>query len=113
VSKIRSTPPTTAPPPFDPEEYARSSESTLEIASDFKLTAELPTPPPLNKRVRLAVPPSDIAWFDLSPEAMLLCDHLDGTRTLLELLERPGPEPRPTLVTVSELHEARLLAFED
>ena len=113
MPKSRSTPPTTAPPPFDPEEFARSSESSLEAASDFKLTAQLPTAPPLNKRARLSVPPSDVAWFDLSPEAMLLCDSLDGTRTLLELLECPGPEPRPTLATVAELHEARLLAFDD
>ncbi len=85
----------------------------LEAASDFKLTAQLPEAPPLNKRARLSVPPSDLAWFELSPEALALCEQLDGSTTLLELMERPGPGPSATLVTVAELHEARLLAFED
>jgi hypothetical protein len=82
----------------------------LEAASDYKLTAQLPEAPPLNKRARLSVPASDLAWFDLSPAALALCEQLDGTRTLIE---RTGPGPSPTLVTVAELHEARLLAFED
>jgi hypothetical protein len=85
----------------------------LEVASDYKLTAQLPEAPPLNKRARLSVPATDLAWFELSPEALALCEQLDGSSTLLELMERPGPGPSPTLVTVAELHEARLLAFED
>jgi hypothetical protein len=108
-----SRPPTTAPPPFDPEEYARSSESALTAASDFKLTAEVPSPPPLNKRVRINVPASDLAWFDLSADACALAERLDGTTTLLDMLEQPGAPESDFLRIVAELHDARLLVYDD
>jgi hypothetical protein len=103
--------PSTAPPPFDPEDYARKSDAAVRVASDFKLTAELPAPPPLNKRVRLAVPESDLAWFDLSAEAVAIIRQIDGTKTLLELMEaHPSPE---RLRAFAELEENRILAFDD
>ena len=107
-----SDPPSTAPPPFDPEEYARSSESQLKATSDFMRTAQVPVPPPLNKRVHVNVPLSDLAWFELSPEASALAQRLDGTRTLLDLMEQPG-ESKDFLHAVAELHDARLLAYDD
>lgn len=109
----RPSQPPTAPPPFDPEEYARSSESALTVASDFKLTAQIPTPPPLNKRVRINVPLSDLAWFELSAEAGALAERLDGTHTLLDLMEQPGTPAEGLLHAVAELHDARLLAYDD
>lgn len=100
----------TSPPPFDPEEFAKNSESALRVASDSKLTTQL-TPPPLNKRVRLAVPEADLAWFDISPGAKALLERIDGSKTLLELMEAvPSPD---FLRAVAELHDARLLAYED
>jgi hypothetical protein len=103
--------PTTAPPPFDPEEFARSSESALRVASDYKMTTQVSTPPPLNKRVRLAVPEADLAWFEMSDEAKALLGRIDGKTTLLELMEAiPSPE---FLRAVAELHDARLLAYEE
>lgn len=103
--------PSTAPPPFDPEEYARKSDAAVRVASDFKLTTQLPAPPPLNKRVRIAVPESDLAWFDLSPEAAAIVRQIDGTKTLLQLMEAdPSPEK---LRAFAELHDNRVLAYED
>ena len=101
----------TSPPPFDPEEYAKSSESTLRVGSENRMTTEVVTPPPLNRRVRLAVPESDLAWFEMSPEAKALLSRIDGTQTLLEMMEAvPSPE---FLRAVAELHDARLLAYEE
>jgi hypothetical protein len=100
----------TSPPPFNPEEFAKKSESALRVASDSRLTTQL-TPPPLNKRVRIAVPEADLAWFEMSPEARALLERIDGTQTLLELMEAvPSPE---FLRAVAELHDARLLAYEE
>lgn len=105
--------PTTAPPPFDPEEYARSSESSLRVApdripSDVRRTAQF-SPPPLNKLVRLAVPLEDLEWFELSDEARALLHRIDGTKTLLELME--GSNSPDLLRAIAELHDARLLAY--
>lgn len=100
----------TSPPPFNPEEFAKTSESALRVSSDSRLTAQV-TPPPLNKRVRIAVPEADLAWFDMSAEARALLERIDGTQTLLDLMEAvPSPE---FLRAVAELHDARLLAYEE
>ena len=99
----------TSPPPFDPEEYARNSEAVLRASSDPKRTRQI-APPPLNRPVRLAVPKSDLAWFDLSPEAASLVERMDGTRTLLELME--GDETPDLLRAVAELHDAKLLEYD-
>jgi hypothetical protein len=101
----------TAPPPFDPDEFARNSESSLRVGSDFKLTSKQVVPPPLNKRVRLAVPEGDLEWFELSAAAKVLVKRIDGKTTLLELMEAvPSPD---FLRAVAELHDARLLAYEE
>lgn len=103
---------TTAPPPFDPEEFARSSESSLRAAADSRLTpAQLLPPPPLNKRVRLAVPAEDLEWFELSAEAKAMLPRIDGTKTLLELME--GNASPDLLGAMAELHDLRLLAFDE
>jgi len=100
----------TAAPPFNPEQYAKTSESALRVASDFKLTTQV-SAPPLNKRVRIAVPEADLAWFEMTAEAKALLERIDGTKTLLDLMEAvPSPE---FLRAVAELHDARLLAYEE
>jgi len=106
--------PTTVPPPFDPEEYARDSELALRVApappaSDMHATAEMPPAPPLNKRVQLTVPESELAWFDLSAGALALASRMDGSKTLNELLDSPDHD----LEGVGQLHDAGLLQFED
>jgi hypothetical protein len=80
------------------------------VGSDYKLTTQL-TPPPLNKRVRLAVPEADLAWFEMSEGAKALVGRIDGTKTLLELMETiPSPD---FLRAVAELHDMRLLAYDE
>ena len=105
--------PTTAPPPFDPEQYARDSEVALRVARPVgsRSTAETPSPPPLNRRVHVTVPPSDLAWFDLSEVALELAGRIDGSTTLLELIE--GADSGLKLEAVAQLHDAGLLAYED
>ena len=102
--------PSTAPPPFDPAEYAKTADSALRAGSDYKPTTQL-VPPPLNRRVRLAMPLLDLAWFELSSQAQALAERIDGTTTLLELMEANlSPE---ILRAVAELHDARLLVYEE
>jgi hypothetical protein len=103
--------PTTVPPPFDPEEYARDSELALRVAppaSDMHETAEVNTAPPLNKRVQLNVPLSELAWFDLSEDALTLAAKIDGTKTLHELMDSPDCG----IEAVSQLHDTGLLDYE-
>jgi hypothetical protein len=104
--------PTTVPPPFDPEEYARDSELAMHVAapaSNMHETAEMPPAPPLNKRVTINVPASDLAWFDLSEAALALAARMDGTTTLHELMD----SPEFGLEAVSQLHDAGLLQYEE
>jgi hypothetical protein len=103
--------PTTAPPPFDPEQFARESEVALRAADAPELlsTQKLPTAPPLDKRVRLGVPPEELAWFGLSPMAATLAGRIDGKKTLLELME--GSRSEEMLEAVAQLHDAGLLEY--
>jgi hypothetical protein len=101
--------PATSRPPFDPDEYAKSADSALDVASDRSPTTQLSLPP-LNRRVSMAVPAGDLAWFDLSAAALALVERIDGTTTLLEMMEEiRSPD---FLQAVAELHDARLLVYE-
>ena len=109
--------PTTVPPPFDPEEFARQSELDLRVAPlgkvDPHATEEVPTAPPLNKRVSLNVPLSDLAWFEISEAAQALAARIDGKKTLMELLElMEGATPPVGLEAVAELQDAGVLRYE-
>jgi len=104
--------PTTVPPPFDPEEYARDSELAIRVsppASDLHKTAEMPPAPPLNKPVSLNVPLSDLAWFELAESALELARRMDGKKTLSELLDISPPLG---LEAVGQLHDAGVLKYD-
>lgn len=101
--------PTTERPPFDPDAYARSSEALINVSRNIS-TAEVPSPPPLNKRVSMAVPATDLDWFGLSEDALSFSKRVDGTTTLLELME--GAQDEKTLNIIAELHDAGVLAYE-
>ena len=101
--------PTTERPPFDPDAYARSSEALINASRPIS-TAEVPTPPPLNKRVSMAVPATDLDWFGLSQDALSFTKRIDGSKTLLELME--GAQDEKTLGIIAELHDAGVLAYE-
>jgi hypothetical protein len=100
---------TTERPPFDPDAYARNSEALINAARPIS-TAEVPSPPPLNKRVSMAVPAADLDWFGLSEAALSFTGRIDGTKTLLELME--GAQDEKTLNIIAELHDAGVLAYE-
>jgi hypothetical protein len=100
---------TTERPPFDPDSYARNSEALINASRPIS-TAEVPSPPPLNKLVRMAVPAADLDWFGLSEGALAFTQRIDGTKTLLELME--GAQDEQTLNVIAELHDAGVLAFE-
>jgi hypothetical protein len=101
--------PTTERPPFDPSAYAKGSEALMNVSRPVS-TADVPSPPPLNKRVSMAIPASDLDWFGLSQEALSFTERIDGTKTLLELME--GAQDEKTLGVIAELHDAGVLAFE-
>ncbi|HTQ42705.1 MAG TPA: hypothetical protein VMI75_08080 [Polyangiaceae bacterium] len=96
-------------PPFDPDTYARNSEALINARRPVS-TAEVPSPPPLNKRVSMAVPAADLDWFGLSEDALAFTQRIDGTKTLLELME--GAQDEKTLNVIAELHDAGVLAYE-
>ena len=100
---------TTQRPPFDPDSYARNSEALINAPRPIS-TAEVPSPPPLNKRVSMSVPTTDLDWFGLSEGALAFTQKIDGTTTLLELME--GAQNEETLNVIAELHDAGVLAFE-
>ena len=100
---------TTERPPFDPDAYARNSEALINASRPIS-TAEVSSPPPLNKRVSMAVPSEDLDWFGLSEDAMAFTQRIDGTKTLLELME--GSQDEKTLNVIAELHGAGVLAYE-
>jgi hypothetical protein len=102
---------TTERPPFDPDVYARNSEALMNAAASRPIsTAEVPSPPPLNKRVSMAIPSADLDWFGLSEDALAFTQRIDGTKTLLELME--GAQDETTLNVIAELHDAGVLAYE-
>ncbi len=112
-------PPTTIPPPFDPEEFARESEMAMRAAKpastrapprELTSTAEQPVAPPLNRKVRVNVPLSDLAWFELSEPALALAERMDGTTTLLELME--GDSSNDMLKAIAQLQQAGVLEYE-
>jgi hypothetical protein len=110
VSNSKGSGPSTAPPPFDPEQYAKDSDALVRVASETLKTTQLATPP-LNKRVRVAADTEeDLEWFDLSADARALLARIDGTKTLLELME--GNPSTELLRAVAELHDAKLLVYE-
>lgn len=59
----------------------------------------------------MKVPPTDLAWFELSDVARALAARIDGTTTLFEILESTATVD--SLAAVAQLHEHGLLAYED
>jgi hypothetical protein len=105
----------TVPPPFDPEQFARDSElSVVRARPDAHETDEVPSPPPLNKRVSLAIPITELDWFNLSDGAKAFARHINGQTTLMELLELMGAaDPPAGLEAVAQLQDAGVLSYEE
>jgi hypothetical protein len=104
----------TVRPPFDPEQFARESDS--RVAADARASrSDIPTAPPppgLSQYApravsgtvpigaalghesvpQLAVAREDLAWFDLSPRARLVLGHIDGCAPVSAICAAAGIE---------------------
>lgn len=100
---------TTVRPPFDPEQFARESDSRIRIEEDPPSTRPTAPPPPgLPQYAReegalrssasmgsdvvpsLAIAREDLAWFELPRLARDLLGHIDGRSTLAVVCARGG-----------------------
>jgi hypothetical protein len=87
--------PTTVRPPFDPEAFARESDSKVQdaIPASARPTvppAPLPSVSPTSGSTEvptLAVARDDLEWFDLSPAVRELLRHVNG-RDSVEAISR-------------------------
>lgn len=101
----------TVRPPFDPEEYARESESRLRIAdvvpppartpvpfdappgseSGTRLTAATGAPSPEDVPYRVMAQ-EDLEWFDLDRDAVALLERVNGLRAIRRIAATIGVE---------------------
>ncbi|HEY8092072.1 MAG TPA: hypothetical protein VIF09_29625 [Polyangiaceae bacterium] len=112
-AEVGDGPVATVRPPFDPEEFARASESEIRI--DTQPPSAKPTaPPPPNMPQylpgltsgtmislgsiasdavpSLAVAREDLDWFDLAQPVRELLARVDGHETIATICERCGLE---------------------
>lgn len=100
--------PTTVPPPFDPVEFARESDThqrLLDATERAELRPTVPPPPTYPAEVGasapraaidagtvpcLAIAREDLEWFGISPTAAGVLRHVDGLATLGTLAEVTG-----------------------
>ena len=106
--------PPTVRPPFDPEAFARESDSKIRVESKAPPSARPTMPAPaLDQETEqakrstsgtmvvqhpaaadtvpaLAVSNEDLEWFELDPTAAVLLALVDGTTSVGELCERQG-----------------------
>jgi hypothetical protein len=105
--------PTTRPPPFDPEQYAKDSEMKLRAVSDVmparrattKLAAAMDAVP-LRKSDA-----EDAGWFELGPDSARLLEVIDGKSTLRELGAKLGMSDTDVMQTALELASIGLVEF--
>jgi len=89
--KLRPSEPPTVPPPFDPELFARESESKLRVdavppsARPTLPPAAGPAAPPPSSIPVLALARDDLEGFEMSATARVLVRHVNG-RDSLEVL---------------------------
>lgn len=99
--------PTTVRPPFDPEAFARESETNIRT----NLRVPDSSPPPASTRPTVPPPPGlpvytaavggaavpvlgvsrdDLEWFDLSPAARDVLGHVNGEDSIETICTRSG-----------------------
>ena len=105
---------TTVRPPFDPEKFARESDSSLRVLEESGRAAlsnrpTVPPPPGLPDYAaiigvdgvpELVVAREDLEWFDLTPEARSLLQHVDGESAVAAICAKVH---RPSNDVITEL----------
>jgi hypothetical protein len=110
--------PTTVRPPFDPEVFARESDSKVH---DALPPSARPTVPPANPAgthaasptdvPTLAVAREDLEWFDLSPSARELLLHINGRDAVDALAERARSPVTEVLRELARLADEGLVTW--
>ncbi len=123
----------TVRPPFDPEEFARDSESRLRIADvvPVDVTFDDSEPPPSSQSAtRLtaagasrgsapppdAVPyrvmaPEDVEWFELDSDASALLDRVNGVKTIARIADTIGVASPLACAIFMRLARERIVDF--
>ena len=120
------TEPTTVRPPFDPEAYARETDSIANVEQHGVAPSVRPTTPPppgmpgcgaidVDCVPLLALAREDMEWFDVTALARVLLDHVDGIGTVGAFVlagERPnaGRHHRPARARARRPHRLALTA---
>jgi DNA-nicking Smr family endonuclease len=111
----------TVAPPFDPQEYARESESRLRAALESKTVrraapsaspAASPSPSPRRDAVPiLAVPLAELTTRALDHRRGFMVSLVDGTSTVETLLDLSGMPEREAMELLGELLAQGVLAI--
>jgi hypothetical protein len=90
----------TAPPPFDPQQYARESESRLRAAEVANPTRRITNVLELVPSLKVAS--ADLEWFDFTDLQSALVPFVDGEHSVASIVKRCG---RPELEVMRGLLE--------
>jgi len=123
--------PETVRPPFDPEEYARESDSKIRIEAAQAAQPTAP-PPPMAQYAPgltsgtmvafatvepgvvplLLVARDDLEWFQLQPVARALLRHVDGEATIGTISQLAGVPLDRAMTTLHELAREGILIWQ-
>ena len=129
--KVQPAGEATVRPPFDPEEFARDSESRLRIADVVPLPSEdSDSPPSSQSATRLAaagtsrgsapppdaVPyrvmaPEDVEWFELDHDALSLLNRVNGLKTIERIADGVGVASPLACAIFMRLARERIVDF--
>jgi hypothetical protein len=125
MSSQRPAQPATVRPPFDPEAYARESDSRITEAHTRTGAApsDRPTAPPLVEppsRVAsasdvpvLAMSPEDLEWFELPAFSRSLLSHLDGRADVATIASRTNAKLAEVLSALDQLARDGVITWRD
>ncbi len=118
----------TVRPPFDPEEFARESDSLIRIEA----AATMP-PPAMSDHggagtsgtiaafatvgpevvPLLDIARDDLEWFDLQPVARALLRHVDGRTSVASIAERANVSTNQAMAVLHELAREGILTWQE
>jgi hypothetical protein len=122
----------TVRPPFDPQEFARQTESRVRVPESSlssHLTSTLPPPAELPQYPHdladpdhgpfgpdtipmLAMDPGEFAWFELPPLAHRLLAYVNGQDSVARICELTGTDLGDALATLADLAREGVISAE-